>query len=157
MIKEEVLKICQECGAKCCKLGGADFSEKEMEIVLENGEENLFVKNGENCFEIKTDNLRCPYLKDDESCKIHGLRPQECQSWPIYPEFDGKKVVYHLVDCKLTSKLTKKEINELLKIAKEIPKEVLEGIHHDSKLPKSLIKEIDNSFNKFKMEEIKLR
>lgn len=42
MKADKFLKVCKKCGAKCCKLGGANFTKKELKEVLDAGYKDYF-------------------------------------------------------------------------------------------------------------------
>jgi len=116
------LLICKKCKALCCKMGGTDFTEKEMVKIKKAGNSIKFRKVGKNHYEFKTDkNGACLYLKNN-ACTIYKERPNSCKSWPVeYPYIEKNKKRFTLVLCPLTSNLSKKEIQNLKEIASKIP------------------------------------
>lgn len=63
-------EICQkQCGAKCCKAGGTLFFQDGSKLVTPIGQP-------------------CPFLSDDDLCKIYEHRPEQCRSFPQGPHKD---------------------------------------------------------------------
>lgn len=150
MDRDKILNTCKSCQAACCKMCGPDFTEAEMKKVLEAGEANFFNNINEHHQELKTKNGLCPYLKEDNSCSIHELRPAMCRCWPIYPECSKNKKKYFQMECALTPLLSEEEIQELKKEAESIPKELLVSSYNNSALTEEEIKVGLEKFNKFK-------
>lgn len=155
MKAEKFLNVCQKCKATCCKMGGPDFSEKEMRRVLNSGFKNYFVKINKNHYELKCKKGICPYLKKYYSCKIHKIKPLMCICWPICVDIKNEKSVFSLAICPLTKLLSKSEIEKCKKEAMKIPKLTLKESFTSSKLPKSDLKLIKLRFNKFKKIKLK--
>ena len=109
-MKLNIKKVCGKCKASCCKMGGPDFTKKEMQRVLRAGFKDCFSKIDNNHYELKSKNGKCPYLSKDYSCLIHNVRPLMCKCWPIFPDIKNKKREYFLIQCPVTSYLSKKEI-----------------------------------------------
>jgi len=78
------IDICKKCRASCCKLGGADFTLLEKNIVLKAGYPDFFVKINDNHYELKCTGGICPYLTKENSCSIYNFRPLVCKSFPVY-------------------------------------------------------------------------
>jgi len=146
------LQVCKECKAKCCKMGGPDFSEKEMRKVLKVGYKNYFIKVGKNHYELKSKRGVCPYLKKDFSCEIHEVKPLMCLCWPVVVDIKKGKRKYFLVECPMTSLLTKKDIEKCKNEASKIPKDVLTKDTKLSKFDQNLIRK---RFSKFKKKNLK--
>ncbi len=155
MDRNKILDTCKTCQAACCKMCGPDFSEAEMKTVLEAGQANFFNKINEHHYELKTKEGLCPYLKEDNSCSIHELRPAMCRSWPVYPECSKSKKKYFQINCALTSLLSAEEIERLKKEAESIPTELLVSSYNNSALTKKEIKVGLEKFNKFKKKIFK--
>lgn len=150
-----ILNVCQKCKAECCKMGGPDFTEKEMKRVLKTKFKNCFVEINKNHYELKSKRGICPYLRKNFSCKIHKVRPLMCKCWPVYLRFRENKRMFILAECPLTPLLPKKEIEEMKKQAIRIPKELVKTSFSNSKLPKSDLKLIEKRFNKFKKKRLR--
>lgn len=151
---QNILRACQKCKAECCKMGGPDFTEKEMLRVLKAGYKNCFVKINKNHYELKSKKGICPYLKNF-SCEIHKVKPLMCKCWPVYLQFRGKKKEYVLVQCPLTPLLSQSEIKKMRKQAGKIPKWLLESTFDKSKLSEFDLKIIRKRFNKFKKKRLR--
>jgi len=149
------LKVCQECGAACCKIGGPDLTEEEAKRILKKGHKKRFVKVEPNCYEIKSKKLKCTYLKKDNSCEIQDAKPSLCLCWPILPGYKKKKRLNFIVECPLTSNLTKREIKQCKKEASKVSKKVIDYIFKKSKLPKEEIDKMKKKWAKFKKRELK--
>ena len=150
-----ILKICQKCKARCCKMGGPDFTKKEMQEVLDSGFKNHFVKIGKNHYELKSKKGICPYLARNYSCLIHKVRPLMCKCWPVCVDLvEGKKKLY-LAHCHLTPLISKKEMGVMKKQALKIPKTTLVETFTKCKLPKKDVDLIRKRLNSFKKTELK--
>lgn len=85
--------ICvDECGAQCCKAPGS-FSLRDDEVIRLNRlakmhrivfpifadpyRAGMFMHD----FELN-DNKHCPFLKDDNTCRIYFERPDACRQYP---------------------------------------------------------------------------
>ncbi|MBU1008406.1 MAG: YkgJ family cysteine cluster protein [archaeon] len=154
MKAEMALKICQKCKAACCKMGGPDFSKSEMKKVLKAGHPNYFVELNPNHFELKGKKGRCHYLTNSNSCRIHNERPLMCKCWPVYVNYKNNKKEFVLIECPLTSQLSKKDIQIMKYQASRIPKEIITNSFSSSKFPKSDIKIVEMRFNKFKQKPL---
>lgn len=154
-MKLQILKICQRCKAKCCKIGGPDFTKKEMKLILKAGFKDCFRKINKNHYELKSKKGVCPYLAKDNSCSIHRLRPEMCKCWPVYIKYKGNKKEYFIAQCPLTPYLSKKEIEKMKKQASKINRKILETTFLDTKLPKSDLKLIEGRFNSFKFKRLR--
>ncbi len=150
---ENIKKVCQKCKASCCKMGGADFTKKEMKKVLNAGFKNCFSKIENNWYELKSKNGKCPYLSKDYSCSIHKVRPLMCKCWPVYLEFKNNKKRYIIIQCPLTPHLSKKQILMMKKQASKLPKKFVECVK--TNLPKKDFKLIMKRFNRYKKERLK--
>lgn len=156
MKSNEILQVCQKCKAKCCRMGGADFTKSEMQKVLKAGCPDFFVKIKENWYELRNKRLICPYLSEDNSCSIPEFRPLPCRFWPIDVEYENNNRKYFLVECPLTFLLSRQDIQIMKKLASRIPKEIVDDYcFSKSKLPKSEIKQINKRFKKFKRTILK--
>jgi len=148
--------ICKNCKAFCCKLGGGDFTEKEMLKVLKAGYKNYFSKIGENHYELKSKKGICPYLKKDYSCRIYKVRPIMCKCWPVFINVKKNKKEHIIVQCPLTSALTKEQIKAMKKQANKIDTSMISGIYVNSNLPNSDLKLIEKRYDSFKKRKLKL-
>ena len=128
MKADKFLKTCQKCKAACCKMGGPNFTEKEMRRVLKEGYkyEDYFFKVRPKIYELKSKRGKCPYLKKDNSCEIHKIKPILCVCHPVFPNFSGKKG-YTLIECPLAKIMTKKEIDRCKKDADKVSRRLLEA------------------------------
>lgn len=149
---ENIKRVCLKCKASCCKMGGPDFTKKEMQKVLKAGFKNCFSKIDDDWYELKSKNGRCPYLKN-YLCSIHDVRPLMCKCWPVYLKFKNKKREYILIQCPLTPYLSKKQILEMKKQASKLPKRFVEEVK--TNLPKKDFELIMRRFKKFKRKRLK--
>jgi Fe-S-cluster containining protein len=147
------LKVCQKCKSSCCKFGGADFSKVEMQKVLESGYPDYFVKINENHYEMKSRNRICPYLKKNNSCLIHKIRPAVCKSFPVYVKCNNNKTDFFLISCPLSKVLTERDVKYMKNIAESV-KQIITTTFSSSKLPKSDLELIEKRFNKFKIKKL---
>lgn len=155
MVKaNKYLKVCRKCQAACCKLSGPDLSEKEMKKILKAGFRNYFRKVGKNHYEMISIGGRCSYLKKDNSCEIHKVKPFICLCWPVLPKYKGNKRKYVIVECPITPLLSKKDIEKCKKEASKIPKNILYNCWKMSSLSKAEIKLIKKRFTKFKIKKL---
>ena len=158
MVKSEVfLEACQKCKAACCKLGGPDFSKKEMKQTLKAGFPNHFVKISKNHYELRCKKGVCPYLNKDYSCKIHKVKPLMCLCWPIGVDLEKNKKTLYLFKCPITKLLSKEAIKEFKKEAAKLPNEMLREAWCEgkTKLSKAELKRIMKRFHKFKKKRLR--
>ena len=158
MHPKKILKICTECKSACCKLAGADFTKKEMQRIVKSGAKIKFNKESENHYEFKTNGKGvCAYLMKNGACEIHRVRPNACRCWPVeYPEFKNGKKIFFLADCPLTKYLSKKEIQELKKLAEKITKKISDECMNKTKVSKREMAIAIKRYNKFKMKEMRI-
>lgn len=158
------MNFCQKCKSFCCKLGGTDFTKKEMQNVLNAGYINHFVKISENHYESKSKNGICMYLNQDNSCSIYELRPLACKSFPVYINFkdvitkffkyselskdENNKTKTILIKCPLSSSLSKQEL-EIMENQAIKAKEILTKGFTCSKISKSDLKIIEKRIINF--------
>ncbi|MBS3156938.1 YkgJ family cysteine cluster protein [Candidatus Woesearchaeota archaeon] len=150
MDNKEMFKICKKCGAKCCKLGGADVTNQEREIILSAGHTDHFVKIDSDHYEMKSKGSICPYLKEDNSCGIYHVRPIACRCFPIHPEFNNNKKEYLLALCPLGKVLPKELIDRMKKDSTRIMDHITKTRFTDTKLPKGEIEAIIKGVDKLK-------
>lgn len=134
---DTILDICRKCGAFCCMMGGADFTEEEMKRIGEAGHPVKFKKIRENHYELHTDGKGvCAYLKDN-MCTIHNERPNVCRAFPVdYPYLkEGGETGYDMHLCPLGKILTEEDIRLLKKEADKIGEELRTGHPDDNDLP----------------------
>ena len=144
------VNICKKCKAACCKLGGADFTKKEKQRVLDAGYKDFFVRLNDNHYELTSKNGRCPYLKQNNTCKIYEVRPLVCTTFPVYVNIDKKNnSKYEIIDCPLAKTLTQKEIKEKKKQV-DMVKKIICTTFSSSKLPKKDLELIEKRFNRIK-------
>ena len=150
-----MLKTCQRCSAACCKMGGPDFSKSEMEKVLKAGYKNFFVKLNNNHYELKCKKGICPYLKEDNSCLIHKVRPLMCKCLPLTINYKNNKKEIMVIECPLTPLLSKQGIQIMKRQINRIPKKMLYETFSHSKFSKSDLKLVQARYNKFKRRKLK--
>ena len=156
MVKaNEFLNVCQKCKATCCKMGGPDFTEKEMKKVLKAVHKNYFIKLDKNHYELKSKRGRCPYLKKDNSCEIHKVKPLICLCWPVLSKFKKDRREFLIVECPMTPLLSKKDIEKCKKEASKIPRKIVENGWKMSTIPESELKIILKRFKKFKKKKLR--
>ena len=121
--------VCQECKAFCCRLVTPPVTEKEKQQILKAGFPDFFEKIGTDLYRIKSqDKKRCPYLKKDDSCSIHNVKPELCALWPVVPYYKNKKRGCLIIKCPLHSYLPKKFIDDSMREAKNIPLHIIEQL-----------------------------
>ena len=152
---KDIKDACKKCRARCCKMGGPDFTEKEMKKVLKLNPKlkDRFVRLNKNHYELKVKRGICPFLRKDYSCSIHKARPLMCKCWPVYLEFIKGRKSFLIIQCPLTPYLTKEQIQTMKKQASKLPKEFVEG--KETKFSKSEVKLVMKRFNKFKKKKLK--
>jgi len=127
MVKaDKFLLVCQKCKAACCKTGGPNFTEKEMKKIINAGYKNYFFKIKDNIYKLKSKRERCPYLKKDNSCEIHKIKPILCLCHPVFPNFAKKKKGYIIIKCPMAKILSKKEIERCKKEANKVSRKLLD-------------------------------
>jgi Fe-S-cluster containining protein len=145
---ENIKQVCKKCKASCCKMGGPDFTKKEMEKVLKAGFKNCFSKIDKNRYELKSKNGRCIYLLKNYLCSIHKVKPLMCRCWPVYRE-KGK---YIIIKCPLTPYLSKRQRLEMKKQTSKLPKRFVDDIQ--TNLPKKDFELVMKRFKRFKKEKL---
>ena len=153
MNEDIALKICKECNSTCCKLGGTDFTKVEMLEVLKAGYPDYFVKLNDNHYEMKSKNGICLYLKNDNSCLIHKIRPLACKSFPVYLNCNNNKTDFFLIECPLAVSLSEKDIKVMKNQAGSVA-QIINTTFSNSKLSKYDLQIIEKRFNKFKRKEL---
>ncbi len=154
-LDDPFLKICQKCKAACCKMGGSDLTEKEARRIIKANHPILFRRIDKNHYEMKSKGGVCPYLNKDHSCQIEDTKPLMCRSWPVDPEYEGKKAEFLLMQCPLTQFLTSKQVKEMKKHAGKIRPHIINAAFSESKLSKSDIDLIYKRYQKFKGSKLK--
>lgn len=157
MVKaDKFLLVCKKCKAACCKMGGPNFTEKEMKRVINAGYKNYFFKVKEGIYELKSKRGRCLYLKEDNSCQIHKVKPISCLCWPVFPNFDKNKKGHIIFGCPMAKILSKKEIEKCKKEANKFSRKLLDvAIDWKTIKNKEDRKLIKKRFKKFKIKELK--
>jgi len=153
MKKEGLFKVCKNCKTSCCKLGGAEFTKKEMQRVLKSGYPNYFIKINDNHYETKTKRGACAYLNKDNSCKIQKIKPKMCWAWPVNLGFSGKKKIYYLMQCPLTPYLKEEDIKKMKKQMSDYTKEFI--YCSNTKMPDSEVDLVIKRYHKFKKKRLK--
>ncbi|MCX8199263.1 MAG: YkgJ family cysteine cluster protein [Sulfolobales archaeon] len=116
--------ICKNCEANCCR---------RFYAVLLPEEELLFK---ESSFTVSTplgavkaigsrNGKPCPYLSEDNLCKIYSMRPFDCRIWPVIMYYDlktGDKVIYLDLQCPAVIKntLSKEVVDKVIEVLKKI-------------------------------------
>ena len=142
-----IKNICKKCKGTCCKLGGAEFTKKEMQKVIAAGYPDYFRKINNNHYETLTKNGVCAYLKKDSLCSIQKLKPKMCYAWPVHLDFKGNKKINYLMICPLTPYLSEKEIKIMKKQMSGYTKEFI--FCSDTKMSNNEVKQVMNRYNKF--------
>jgi Fe-S-cluster containining protein len=155
MQDKNILKICQDCGAKCCKLGGVDATNSERKRILNRGYPDHFLKIDEDHYEMNSKKARCPYLNKDNSCSIYEVRPLPCRCFPVHPEYENNKKKYLLALCPLGRVLPQNIIKGLRKESAKIRNHIIKNRFSHTNLSKSEIKVIIKRLNKFKEVDIR--
>lgn len=150
----DFLGICKNCRGTCCKIGGTDFTRKEKDQVLRKGFPDYFRKISNNHYEARGKNGVCPYLKKDNSCLIHEVRPLLCRKWPIFTEVENGKKIHALIECPLTPHLSEKDINEMKDHAEKISASLIKRATSCSSIDEKEMDIIDKRFSKFKEKKL---
>ena len=150
------LKTCQECNAKCCKLGGAEMTKAEMQKITKAGyPENYFNKISKNHYEFKNINGACIFLLRNNACSIYNLRQHACKAWPVvYEKHGNKKREFFIANCPVTKYLSKQDLKEMKEQASKITEEISEYPIDKSKMPKDILDKCIKRYNKFKKTKI---
>ncbi len=115
--------ICRDCKANCCR---------RFYAVLLPEEEPLFK---ESSFNVPTplgavkaigskDGKPCPYLSEDNLCKIYPVRPFDCKIWPVIMYYDSKtgdRVIYLDLQCPAVTenRLPKEVVNKIVEVLRK--------------------------------------
>ncbi|MBI5077428.1 YkgJ family cysteine cluster protein [Candidatus Falkowbacteria bacterium] len=154
MKNDILLKICRQCKAACCRLGGSDVTKSEMNKILNNGQPNYFIKIGSNHYEMKSRKGVCPYLTKDYSCSIHKVRPLMCRCWPVDAEIEDNKKCFYINICPITHLFSDADIIKLKKKLSKVPDAILTCSISNSILSKNDIKLIEERYEKFKTKSL---
>jgi Fe-S-cluster containining protein len=145
-----IKNICKKCKAKCCKLGGAEFTKKEMTRVLAAGFKDYFRKINNNHYETKTKNGVCAYLDKNNLCTIQNLKPKMCFAWPVNLGFKKNKKIYYLMSCPLTPYLSSKEIKIMKKQISGYTQDLIDC--NDTQMSDKEVEKVMKRYYKFKKE-----
>ncbi|MFW6046634.1 MAG: YkgJ family cysteine cluster protein [Candidatus Woesearchaeota archaeon] len=146
----EILDTCVKCGAKCCKLGGSNFTTKERNAIINAGYPDHIIELSPNHWEFISKKGICPYLNKDNSCSIHEVRPLACRCFPVHPEINNGKKEYYLAQCPLGKKLQQKIILQMKKDASKYPSKIIK-----ERLEKSNVSEEDFILIKKRLKDFK--
>ena len=139
---ERIKNVCGKCGAKCCYFDGPMFTKTEKKRILKAGFKDVFVPDGKY-YNAKCRGGKCPFLKNN-LCTVQDRKPLECKFWPVYPVFKGNKRRFMVLDCPLTTHLSKADIRRLKLQAKKLPKEI--AVDSITDVPPALTRRL-NKFN----------
>lgn len=150
------LNVCKNCGAICCKtVGGPNVTKKEMQKVMNAGHPDFFVKHSDNHYEIKSKNGTCLYLRKDNLCSIHDVRPLVCRWWPVDYAYRNGRVEIFLAECPLTKYVSEKFIQHMKKQIKQLPKETILEFYGNTYLNDSEVKLIKENQARFKRKKLR--
>lgn len=135
-------KVCKQCKAKCCKIGGADATQEEVDKIVRAGYANFFRKIGENHYEMVSKELRCSYLGEDNLCSIYKLRPNACKAFPVNSVIENDRREDYLAACSLGRILSKKDSANLVKYCNLIPDKLIRNKFNNTLRTKEEIKKI---------------
>lgn len=152
---QDIKNVCYKCKARCCKMGGPEFTEYNMKqaIKIKPKYKNLFVKVKRDHYELKVKGGMCFFLNKDYSCSIHKARPLMCRCWPVFVDYKNSKKRYVIVNCPLTPYLTKKQLKIMKEQASKLPKEFIDCF--ETSLPKKELNLIMRRYGKFKKKSLK--
>ena len=144
----DFLKVCKACDTFCCKQRLPPISIKEKEEILNMGNENYFIPLKDDIYTIKAlENGSCPYLKSDNTCHIHNVKPDLCKIWPIVPRIKNNKKEYIVIKCPIFPLLSEDDIKNSKKEAEKIPSEIINQLWNISN-------ELKEKYKKFEYEVI---
>jgi Fe-S-cluster containining protein len=119
-------------------------TEEEKNAIIEAGFDDYFLYRRHGIYDIKTGmNSRCPYLKNDNSCLIHDVKPILCRIWPVIPRIKNNKRSFIIIKCPLFPHLSKEDIIQAKKEAETIPVEIIQHLWAISKEMKEKYKLFD--------------
>ncbi len=80
------LKLCAtECGAKCCKDKQVPLTEDEVKMMgAMSPRANLRINTKTGAYFMLT-GARCLFLGGPNECRIYGIRPRACRTFPSKP------------------------------------------------------------------------
>lgn len=92
---QELVFECTHCGACCDRPGVVYLTDRDIEVIsahLRMTPQELCLsflqqEDGQWLLEVDDDD-QCPFFKD-ERCTIHAVKPQQCQTYPFWPEIVG--------------------------------------------------------------------
>ncbi|MCR4284564.1 MAG: YkgJ family cysteine cluster protein [archaeon] len=145
-----ILAVCTKCGAKCCKLGGSNFSTKERNAIIHAGYPDYTKEISTNHWEFISKKGICPYLNKNNSCGIYEVRPLACKCFPVHPEIKNGKKEYYLSQCPLGKILPKEMISQMKKDISKYPDKIIK-----ERLEKSNISKEDFVLIKKRLKDLK--
>lgn len=155
MVKsDQFLEVCRRCGSKCCKMGGPTLTKKERDTILKAGHKDKFFPVAKGYYEIRCKKGLCAYLRKDDSCSIQRVKPLLCRCWPIFPEHVGRRRHFIMYQCPLAKILTKEQIDNCKREAKQVSKRFLSVALDYSTIPASEAKILERRFKRFKVRRL---
>ncbi len=146
----DFLAVCKKCGAKCCRLGGSNFTTEERDAIINAGYPDYTVEISSNHWEFISEKGVCPYLKKDNTCGIYEVRPLACRVFPVHPEIEDGEKVYYLAQCALGKLLPRELVSQMVKEAANYPDKIIK-----ERLEKSNVSEEDFVLIKKRLKDFK--
>jgi Fe-S-cluster containining protein len=111
--------ICIECGAHCCRDGGAVATNEEVLAILNAGYPDYFEVVSEDVrITSWQENGDCPYLHDN-TCSVYEVRPLRCRAYPILQIASGE---VFLSLCPLGQHLSHSEMRGYVRLLMQCPR-----------------------------------
>ncbi|TFF94207.1 YkgJ family cysteine cluster protein [Candidatus Thorarchaeota archaeon] len=122
-ISGKMQKVCRNCGAHCCKYGGAIATKLEVQAILDSGYEDHFERIAQDVFITRwgADGI-CPYLLDAQ-CSIYEVRPLRCRAYPVLQVSTGEVLI---AECPLLSFVSATEIERHNKLLSACPPSIVQ-------------------------------
>ncbi|RDE10979.1 MAG: hypothetical protein C4K49_12470 [Candidatus Thorarchaeota archaeon] len=143
--------ICVECGAHCCRYGGAVATKEEVRAIVNAGYPDYFDIISEDVrITSWYENGDCPYLHDN-ACSIYEVRPLRCRAYPILQIATGE---VFLSLCPLSPFLPHSEMRGYVRLLMQCPRSFVdEAARHLQFHAQAL----DKKLSRFKMRQVPWR
>lgn len=147
---EMMRQVCVECGAQCCKYGGAIATELEVQAIVDSGYEDHFERIAANVLITEWgEEGVCPYLVGSQ-CSIYEVRPFRCRAYPVVQFSSGEVLVAR---CPLLPLLSAAEIERNGKLLARCPPAIVRPAARYMERHRDVLAIRSSRFEKMTLEE----
>jgi Fe-S-cluster containining protein len=119
---EQMKAVCKECGAHCCRYGGAIATDLEVRAIAALGHPNHFKRVADDVLITPWgESGFCPYLEGNK-CIIHSVRPLRCRAYPIFQIGTGEIFV---AECPLLPYVSTEEVEQYAQLLSQCPSRIV--------------------------------